>query len=633
MSMTVISSLLEDLGLTSKEDVTRELKPGRIRKNAADLANILNMLKQTMNPFSRKLDKDSLFNIGSGKSASEETKNFLLSVIKIGETAQNTFVNECTENRDRFENETIKRQKLSTFANEGAKRKLKKNGQVKEVKMERDLFAKILCLALDHEIDMEEIFTYPLTVVPLAFCHFDGTLRETPKSKLSKELKESVQSSQPTYVDVHIIDGNFYLYLLIDLPATFGGVSKKILSKLCSLKSRRVDIVFDTIQSPSIKDYERDQRAAAQDRTLNFQILGESQRRPSDFRKALRNDAFKDALIGFLVQSRNCDSVGHIISNKELHITHREKCYRFTSDAAGKVIREEILSLRSSHEEADCRMFFHLYSLSDEKQNVVIRSNDVDVLLIALGQASVLKCDVWIEQGFASDNSLEYIHINHIVNHLGVKTCEAWPGLHAFTGCDYTPAFSGRGKIKPYKLMRQSVEFQEAFISLGRSRSIANETVRTIEQFVCKLYGSKKKIDNVDALRLRKFYSAYKPKKKKRILAVKDVNAISMPPCFSVLYQQIKRDCLISNCWLNAYQSDPPDLEPEDYGYELIEGKYFPKWHEGDITPPSIESITATTPMTDEDQEDNEEYGYASDEDEDDNEDEEDDVGSLYVMP
>ena len=56
---------------------------------------------------------------------------------------------------------------MSTFANEGAKRKLMKNGQVKEVKMERDLFAKILCLALDHEIDMEEIFTYPLTVVPL----------------------------------------------------------------------------------------------------------------------------------------------------------------------------------------------------------------------------------------------------------------------------------------------------------------------------------------------------------------------------------------------------------------------------------------------------------------------------------
>ena len=70
-------------------------------------------------------------------------------------------------------------------------------------------------------------------------------------------------------------------------------------------------------------------------------------------------------------------------------------------------------------------------------------------------------------------------------------------------------------------------------------------------------------------------------------------------------------------------------MEPEDYGYELIEGKYFPRWHDGDITPPSIESITATTPTTEEDQEDNEEYGYVSDEDEDDDEDEDEDVGYV----
>ena len=79
---------------------------------------------------------------------------------------------------------------------------------------------------------------------------------------------------------------------------TFGGVSRKILSKLCALKSQRIDIVFDSLQSLSIKDYEIDSRAASLDRTLNFQILGESQRRPDDFRQALRNNAFKDALIG-----------------------------------------------------------------------------------------------------------------------------------------------------------------------------------------------------------------------------------------------------------------------------------------------------------------------------------------------
>ena len=173
---------------------------------------------------------------------------------------------------------------------------------------------------------------------------------------------------------------------------------------------------------------------------------------------------------------------------------------------------------------------------------------------------------------------------------------------------------------------------QEAFVSLGKSEFITDETAYAIEQFVYKLYGSKKKIDNVDALRLNKFYKAYKPKKKKTILAVKDVNAICMPPCYSVLYQQIKCVCLISDCWLKAHLSDPPDMEPEDYGYELINGKYFPKWHDGDATPPSIESITPTMPMTEEDEEDNEDqYEYESAEDEDYNEDEEEDYGSSFV--
>ena len=72
---------------------------------------------------------------------------------------------------------------MCTFVNEGAKRKVRVNGKVREVKMERDLFAKILCLALEGKIDMAMVLTYPLTPLPLAFCHFDGTLRDTPKSK------------------------------------------------------------------------------------------------------------------------------------------------------------------------------------------------------------------------------------------------------------------------------------------------------------------------------------------------------------------------------------------------------------------------------------------------------------------
>ena len=74
--------------------------------------------------------------------------------------------------------------------------------------MERDLFAKILCVALHRKIDMKEVLKCPLTPVPLAFCHFDGLLRDIPKSLLSRDLKRLVLTSELSYVDAIILDGN-----------------------------------------------------------------------------------------------------------------------------------------------------------------------------------------------------------------------------------------------------------------------------------------------------------------------------------------------------------------------------------------------------------------------------------------
>ena len=103
-----------------------------------------------------------------------------------------------------------------------------------------------MCLALEDKIDM----TYPLTPLPLASCHLDGTLWDTLKSKLSNVVKSSIQSSEPKYVDVYIIDGNFYLYLQTDLPATFFGVLEKFLKIMhTTITKNWFDFQSDTMSS------------------------------------------------------------------------------------------------------------------------------------------------------------------------------------------------------------------------------------------------------------------------------------------------------------------------------------------------------------------------------------------------
>ena len=70
----------------------------------------------------------------------------------------------------------------------------------------------------------------------------------------------------------------------------------------------------------------------------------------------------------------------------------------------------------------------------------------------------------------------------------------ALPGLHAFTGCDFTASFLRKGKVKPYDIVESSKEFQETFSKLGTdSWDTVDEICKDLEKFVCVLYGKKTK--------------------------------------------------------------------------------------------------------------------------------------------
>ena len=44
---------------------------------------------------------------------------------------------------------------------------------------------------------------------------------------------------------------------------------------------------------------------------------------------------------------------------------------------------------------------------------------------------------------------------------------EAWIGLYSFLGNDYTPAFYGKGKVRPINLALKDTKFVKVFSSLG----------------------------------------------------------------------------------------------------------------------------------------------------------------------
>ena len=249
-------------------------------------------------------------------------------------------------------------------------------------------------------------------------------------------------------------------------------------------------------------------------------------------------------------------------------------------------------NLKNEFEEADHRVFHHASTVAPNS-NVVIRTRDTDLLIVGLGILEQLaNNNLWIEIGQFSNNSLEYINVNKIYDHLGVNVCKALPAFHIFTGSDYTAAFSGIGKVKPFRKLIKNKKYIDAFASLGRSETIQALAISCIEDFVCEMY-ERPNFSSVNEVRFNLFHSKLAKKKKRKNTKQsnfnKEINASSWPPCFSVLYQKILRTNLITNIFISSCSGDYFSFIPELNGWILKDGLYEINWFEGNLSPDEID--------------------------------------------
>ena len=176
------------------------------------------------------------------------------------------------------------------------------------------------------------------------------------------------------------------------------------------------------------------------------------------------------------------------------------------------MVKSEEVAYYVKHEEADTRMIYHVGQLPSGT-NVVVRTVDTDVVVIALGCFHQLQDKkIWVESGVQSKNNLTYISINQLFDQLGEPLCKALPFYHAFTGCDYTSSFNRKGKIKPFKLIEKNPELQETFLNLSHSEGISDDIKSFSEYFMRQMYG-RKKTNSVHQAGLEIFVTKYKPKK------------------------------------------------------------------------------------------------------------------------
>jgi hypothetical protein len=99
------------------------------------LQNLIAHMKKNVNPFSKDNDKNNLYNISTGQEVSEDIGHFLLNMEKLGNERREQFINECSEDPERFERPS-KRNKILNFATAVTKQKIFVSGKLIAVQMQ-----------------------------------------------------------------------------------------------------------------------------------------------------------------------------------------------------------------------------------------------------------------------------------------------------------------------------------------------------------------------------------------------------------------------------------------------------------------------------------------------------------------
>ncbi|CAH0721911.1 unnamed protein product, partial [Brenthis ino] len=588
-STIIISYVYEKLDLQKDQDITADLNDHNIQNSNMQLQIFMNIFQQFINPFDVGVPKNVLINISTGKAASAEVETFLLNIEEHGEALRKTFIAECEADISRFE-KSIKRTKLQNFSQDYSKKKKTTiGGKIQEVRVQRDLFGRMLGISINHKIDISKILSYPITFVPLSMCHLDGAICKTPKSALMKCLDKDIEHHPPPYIDILIIDGFFILHSMKDVPKSFGNISKKLLKMVTQINASRIDVIFDQYFTPSIKDYERSVRQECSQ--LEFTITGPDQIQPADFYKEIKNSHFKQALVNFLIVHWATDEMAPFIGNKLIKNNFME-CHSFI------VMNNRVVSTIDQnlscpqHEEADTKIIYHVCNI-DTQENIAIRCSDTDVTVIMLGHMHRLKdmnSHVWVLTG--TGNNQRYVDLTKIYDRLGPFLCRSLIGFHAITGCDYNPAFFNKEKKRPFKILQRRPEYQQAFTKFGElelfvDKKKEEDVFDVIQKFICELYNISGIID-VDAARLQLFinkYTVVNVNEEFNRNNLRNFDASSLPPCKSELLQQFRRANYIASIWNNAHEKQPSTLSPENNGWILKDSQYDCNWFDGDQLP------------------------------------------------
>ena len=568
----------QHLNYSTQRHKHKDLSPSRIKKDENDIKSILSILQQTfVDPFSEQ----QLLSISRGIVLDDTLAQRMLSAKEVGSEAMAAFIKDrLCEDHTMSIFDPIKKQKLPTFGNISKSKSVRVKEKLVTIQNTKDLFAKVAIIAQKRAVDLRQLLSFPLIELPLSLAEPDGTLKKTAKSRLLHAIEgETPPVDMLQKENAFIADGMAYVRQIKVSGLTFDQFSTKLLSTIInsSCFATRIDVVFDVYLDVSIKDVERHRRSTGEIAVKKIV----SSAPIKQWGQLLSSGDFKNKLVTFILH--DWQSKRNLLKNRTLFVNDAVETWCYKSESIE--LAEHLLS---NQEEADTRMLLHAKDAGAQYEEVVISSPDTDVFAITLSKLSSIDANMYMLTGTGDKKRL--IDLNAVAENSFLKLnrtdctkekfLEALPGFHCFTGCDSTSAFSGRGKIKPLKLLGQKNEYIDAFASLGSDWEISSSTMEILQSFVCHMYGKKDALQSeisLDDLR----YDIYCRKGGK-------VSSETLPPCVNVFEQHVKRVNFQTKTWKSCLNTIIERGDPSQHGWGIDDSGLFIKWM---TCKPAIEEV------------------------------------------
>jgi hypothetical protein len=413
----------------------KDLDETRTKADEKAIVSVINTIESMINPFESA--QHELVQLVSGTVATPAIANDMKTMQKKGESAAVKFMETNIVGQEPNIYCTIPKTKLQTFSELGKKVTSKsRKGKLVTLKNSKNLFAKMLLVAKSRNLQMEEVLKYSLRPFPCSLATNEGDLMKTVKSKLVSAVEGEVNDTSvdnPTELEkAYIVDAMAMIQTMIEIPDTFGELATQLLLKIVNMavfsNSKRIDFVCDRYPRQSIKDLERNRRAASGVQVIR--IYGEQQKTPRQWKKFMCSGENKEELMKFIfITWSKADP--RLLKGITVFIAHEDTCHKLF-EVNGEMISHEIEELRCDHEEADTRMITHAGHACQDYSTIVIRSPDTDVFFIALNACLGIDAALLFETGVG--NRKRIISLNKVKQHFGDQWCSALIGIHAFTG-------------------------------------------------------------------------------------------------------------------------------------------------------------------------------------------------------